>query len=391
MAHGPDRVRHGQPRPRDPTRAGRDIAAVIATGRCDFPNQINNVLAFPGIFRGALDAGATTITENMKVAAAERHRRRGRRRALRRRTSSSRRCSTPTRGRRGGRSACTPRRATGGPPAPRRSVSARPSRSSRRVDAVTFDFWDTLCRRQPGALEQRRAELVSVALADVGVVLEADVLDGAMTDVWDVYLEAWHANRQFSGDDAARWVASTLAEHRPELASPPVKAAIVDAFHSAANDADLLLVAGVAEVLGALAAGGIRLGIVCDVGFLDSSALRRDFERHGVLGHFHHWSFSDEVGAFKPDRRIFDHALAGLGGIDPARAAHVGDIRRTDVAGARAMGIAGDPVPWRLRRRLGRAPRGRRRHRRAPPTHRPAAVLMLAQAQAPGASEGPRP
>jgi malate dehydrogenase (oxaloacetate-decarboxylating) len=45
-------------------------AAVVATGRSDFPNQINNVLAFPGIFRGALDARATRITEGMKVAAA---------------------------------------------------------------------------------------------------------------------------------------------------------------------------------------------------------------------------------------------------------------------------------------------------------------------------------
>ena len=48
----------------------KDIAAVIATGRSDFPNQINNVLAFPGIFRGALDARARKITENMKLAAA---------------------------------------------------------------------------------------------------------------------------------------------------------------------------------------------------------------------------------------------------------------------------------------------------------------------------------
>jgi malate dehydrogenase (oxaloacetate-decarboxylating) len=46
-------------------------AAVVATGRSDFPNQINNVLAFPGVFRGALDAGATSITEPMKIAAAE--------------------------------------------------------------------------------------------------------------------------------------------------------------------------------------------------------------------------------------------------------------------------------------------------------------------------------
>jgi malate dehydrogenase (oxaloacetate-decarboxylating) len=49
----------------------RRYAAVVATGRSDFPNQINNVLAFPGVFRGALDAGARRITEPMKLAAAE--------------------------------------------------------------------------------------------------------------------------------------------------------------------------------------------------------------------------------------------------------------------------------------------------------------------------------
>ena len=45
-------------------------ARVVATGRSDYPNQINNVLAFPGIFRGAFDVRATAITENMKLAAA---------------------------------------------------------------------------------------------------------------------------------------------------------------------------------------------------------------------------------------------------------------------------------------------------------------------------------
>ena len=45
-------------------------AAIVGTGRSDFPNQVNNVLAFPGIFRGALDIGATKITEKMKIAAA---------------------------------------------------------------------------------------------------------------------------------------------------------------------------------------------------------------------------------------------------------------------------------------------------------------------------------
>lgn len=53
----------------DPVVAAKH-AAVVATGRSDYPNQINNVLAFPGIFRGALDSGAPQITEAMKLAAA---------------------------------------------------------------------------------------------------------------------------------------------------------------------------------------------------------------------------------------------------------------------------------------------------------------------------------
>jgi malate dehydrogenase (oxaloacetate-decarboxylating) len=54
-----------------PDEAKQGGARIIATGRSDFPNQVNNVLAFPGIFRGALDCGAKRITERMKIAAAE--------------------------------------------------------------------------------------------------------------------------------------------------------------------------------------------------------------------------------------------------------------------------------------------------------------------------------
>jgi malate dehydrogenase (oxaloacetate-decarboxylating) len=53
-----------------PDEAKAGGAAVVATGRSDFPNQINNVLAFPGIFRGALDVRASDINDEMKIAAA---------------------------------------------------------------------------------------------------------------------------------------------------------------------------------------------------------------------------------------------------------------------------------------------------------------------------------
>jgi len=59
------------PDPEIHPEAAAKYAAIVATGRSDFPNQINNVLAFPGVFKGALDAGARRISEGMKIAAAE--------------------------------------------------------------------------------------------------------------------------------------------------------------------------------------------------------------------------------------------------------------------------------------------------------------------------------
>ena len=70
MARDPIVFAMANPDPEIRPEVADGIAAVMATGRSDFPNQINNVLAFPGIFRGALDVGAHSVTENMKVSAA---------------------------------------------------------------------------------------------------------------------------------------------------------------------------------------------------------------------------------------------------------------------------------------------------------------------------------
>jgi len=70
MAENPIVFAMANPDPESLPEEITDIAAVVATGRSDYPNQINNVLAFPGIFRGAFDAGARDITEGMKIAAA---------------------------------------------------------------------------------------------------------------------------------------------------------------------------------------------------------------------------------------------------------------------------------------------------------------------------------
>ena len=71
MAKDPIVFAMANPDPEITPEAADGLAAVMATGRSDYPNQINNVLAFPGLFRGTFDAGATDITEGMKLAAAE--------------------------------------------------------------------------------------------------------------------------------------------------------------------------------------------------------------------------------------------------------------------------------------------------------------------------------
>ncbi|MFD8910583.1 NADP-dependent malic enzyme [Streptomyces sp. NPDC059575] len=71
MAEGAFVFAMANPNPEIHPEVAHKYAAVVATGRSDFPNQINNVLAFPGIFAGALQVRASRITEGMKIAAAE--------------------------------------------------------------------------------------------------------------------------------------------------------------------------------------------------------------------------------------------------------------------------------------------------------------------------------
>lgn len=70
MARDPIVFAMANPVPEIMPEEAEEYAAVIATGRSDYPNQVNNVLAFPGVFRGALDCRATTINETMNIAAA---------------------------------------------------------------------------------------------------------------------------------------------------------------------------------------------------------------------------------------------------------------------------------------------------------------------------------
>ncbi len=203
------------------------------------------------------------------------------------------------------------------------------------IEAVTFDYWNTLVYELRGHLRSRRMEAWSGLLEEAGFALERQQLEAVYDGAWEAYVASWRANEQFRAVEAAEHILESLGFEVP----PGVREALVDSFAGASQDAELHLADGAMACLHTLKDAGIRLGIICDVGFTPSTALRDHLIRHGVLPLFDHWSFSDEVGAYKPAAAIFQHALDGLGGPAPQRVAHVGDIRRTDVAGARAMGM----------------------------------------------------
>jgi putative hydrolase of the HAD superfamily len=203
------------------------------------------------------------------------------------------------------------------------------------IEAVTYDFWDTLVRSDNTSTRIARRDRMIAVLGDVGHHVEAVVFDDVFDRVFDIHSQHWRANQQYTARDGALHVLTLLEveldDEERELA--------VDAFCNAAAGVDMQLTVHVADTLAALSERGVKLGIICDVGMTPSPVLRGWLDRHGVLELFDHWSFSDEVGYYKPAPEIFEHALAGLGGVAPDRVAHVGDLRRTDVAGAKAMGM----------------------------------------------------
>ncbi len=181
------------------------IAAVVATGRSDFPNQINNVLCFPGIFRGALDRRRHSHHRGMKLAAAN---------AIASAVGDDElapdfiipsvfdkrvaRLVAQAAADAAGREGVVRRRDR-----PLKSMAA----PSGPVEAVTtFDFWNTLVHPDDDATRRAFRRLaVQAVLGDFGHRVDDDRLDDTFRRTFDVHHTSWVANRQFTPVTEASW------------------------------------------------------------------------------------------------------------------------------------------------------------------------------------------
>lgn len=203
------------------------------------------------------------------------------------------------------------------------------------LDAITFDYWNTLLWEEPGGLQSGRVAAWMGILEEAGLPLEQERVDAAHQQAFELASTSWRVGVQYTAEQAGRQVLETLGLDVPE----DIATAVVEAFSEAGRQTILHETPGLRAVLERLRAAGVKVGIVCDVGLTPSPVLREHLERRDLLRYFDAWSFSDEVGQYKPARRPFEHVLAAMGVTDPTRAAHTGDNRRTDVVGARGMGM----------------------------------------------------
>lgn len=157
--------------------------------------------------------------------------------------------------------------------------------------------------------------------------------DDLLAEAWARHDEAWKQVETFGPGRMAAYCLEARGIDDDESIRRLTKE-----FEEASIEAGVCAVEHAAETLGALRAANIRLGLVCDTGFTPGRVVHRLLDEAGLCDYLEVLCFSDEVGVPKPGNEIFAKALAELGA-RPPEAIHVGDLKRTDIAGAHDMGM----------------------------------------------------
>ena len=200
--------------------------------------------------------------------------------------------------------------------------------------AVTYDYWNTLIAETTNSLDRRRA-LWTEILFENGIEVTQQQLDNAFAEGWNYFDTNWRNNVQSSLDKVVNAAIMKL----PEGITTNIRAQLTEAYLEASESTPRSLLPDVKQTLEHLKGIGLRIGVICDVGTIPSSRLRSWLGDLNVYQFFDYFGFSDEIGVYKPDPKIFNETLKGLGIDEPSQCIHVGDLKRTDVAGARAINM----------------------------------------------------
>ncbi len=202
------------------------------------------------------------------------------------------------------------------------------------INAITFDLWNTLLVEK------------SFTAKRIDVLVEALEMEGKRVDrasVEAAYADAQHRHNELWSKDYCHFPLAERLDYTMKGAGvalgPAAKEYVLRRYGEIIHEDPPLLTAGAKETVEALATR-FRLGIISDTGVTSGEQIRRLLDRFGIIHHFTVTIFSDELLLCKPRKEAFEAALKGLK-VKPSEAMHVGDLLRTDVAGAKAAGWKG--------------------------------------------------
>ncbi len=201
---------------------------------------------------------------------------------------------------------------------------------------VSVDFWDTLVRADSNG--EKRTQARMKALRTVSRRYDKEPTDEAIIEA------RRHVSRAFDEE----WLGKQRTQSAAELVQAmlnvlaiPAKPVEVDelteAFRESLFEGPPQLAEGVHEALANLSLY-LHLSIISDTMFSPGSVIRRYLDQQGVLQYFDAFAFSDETGVSKPHRKAFETVLQATGA-RPEDSWHVGDMLKTDIRGAKSLGM----------------------------------------------------
>ena len=207
-------------------------------------------------------------------------------------------------------------------------------REARDLRAVTFDCWGTLIYlRDEAAVLERRTEAICAAAREAGSDPDRAEARRAFATAWQRHDDLWREGVATGAPEMAGWALEGLG-----IRDEAIAARLARELEQGAPDRECAMLEGARETLERLAERGVQRALICDTGINPGRVVRRTLDRLGLLGLLEVQVFSNEAGVPKPHPRVFRAALAPLG-VAPEHAVHVGDLRRSDVAGARGVGM----------------------------------------------------
>ncbi len=207
------------------------------------------------------------------------------------------------------------------------------------VKGATFDWWGTIAvipsKEESAAMRELRIGRLEDAFRRIGVRADRSVLLRAYDRQGELLEEAWAHHREPSPEQQ---VHAFLRFARIDPRDAPVAAAVGEAIGGAILVRPPDLFPHIRETLDALKGRGLSIGMISNTGRTWGRYLTKAQEALGIGPHFDVRVYSDEQRVRKPDRRMFDAALAGLR-LKPPEVVHVGDMVDADIDAAKAVGM----------------------------------------------------